>query len=65
LSKGRLVYVEGKVRTRKYDKEGQTRYATGVVAHKWRALDAKPKKQEMAEYPESASYDYADNDIPF
>lgn len=65
LCKGRLVYVEGKVRTRKYDKDGQTRYATGVVAHKWRALDAKPKKQEMAEYPDSASFEYAENDIPF
>ncbi|BBO88004.1 single-stranded DNA-binding protein [Desulfosarcina ovata] len=65
LSKGRLVYVEGKVRTRKYDKDGQTRHATGVVAHRWRALDARPKKQESGEYHESASYDYADDDIPF
>lgn len=65
LSKGRLVYVEGKVRTRTYDKDGQTRHATGVVAHRWRALDARPKKQESDEYHESAPYDYVDDDIPF
>jgi single-strand DNA-binding protein len=65
LSKGRLVFVEGKVRTRKYDKDGQTRHATGVVAHRWRALDARPKKQESGEYHESAPNDYVDDDIPF
>ncbi len=65
LSKGRLVFVEGKVRTRKYDKDGQTRHTTGVIAHKWRALDSKPKKQESSEYHESAFYGYADDDIPF
>ena len=65
LSKGRLVYVEGKVRTRKYDKDGQTRHATGVVAHRWRALDAKPKKQESDQYHASEPYDYVDDDIPF
>jgi single-strand DNA-binding protein len=65
LSKGRLVYVEGRVRTRKYDKDGQTRYATGVVAHKWQALDAKKKTQEMALGSDSVSLDYPDTDIPF
>jgi single-strand DNA-binding protein len=65
LSKGRLVLVDGKVRTRKYDKNGQSRYATGVVAHRWRALDARPKRQESEEYHESAPYDHADDDIPF
>jgi single-strand DNA-binding protein len=65
LSKGRLVFVEGRVRTRKYDKDGQTRYATGIVAHRWRALDAKPKRQESDRYHESTPYDYVDDDIPF
>jgi len=32
LSKGRSVYVEGKLQTRTYDKEGQKHYATDVVA---------------------------------
>ncbi len=65
LSKGRMVYVEGKIRTRKYDKDGQTRYATGIIANRWRALDANPRKQEAKEYHDSAPHDYADSDIPF
>jgi single-strand DNA-binding protein len=32
LSKGRSVYIEGKLQTRSYDKEGQKHYATDVVA---------------------------------
>jgi single-strand DNA-binding protein len=32
LSKGRSVYVEGRLQTRSYDKDGQKHYATDVVA---------------------------------
>jgi single-strand DNA-binding protein len=32
LAKGRSVYVEGKLQTRTYDKEGQKHYATDIVA---------------------------------
>lgn len=32
LSKGRSVYVEGRLQTRSYEKDGQKRYATDIVA---------------------------------
>ena len=32
LSKGRSVYIEGRLQTRTYDKDGQKHYATDVVA---------------------------------
>ena len=32
LSKGRQVYVEGRLQTRSYEKEGQTHYMTEIVA---------------------------------
>jgi single-strand DNA-binding protein len=32
LSKGRSVYIEGKLQTRSYEKEGQKHWATDVVA---------------------------------
>ena len=32
LSKGRSVYIEGRLQTRSYDKDGQKHYATDVVA---------------------------------
>lgn len=42
LSKGRLVYVEGRLRTRSWDgQDGQKRYRTEVVAETVRFLDSK------------------------
>jgi single-strand DNA-binding protein len=32
LAKGREVYVEGRLQTRSYDKEGQKHYVTDIVA---------------------------------
>lgn len=34
LAKGRSVYIEGKLQTRSYEKDGQKHYATDVVAEK-------------------------------
>jgi single-strand DNA-binding protein len=40
LTKGKLVYVEGKIRTRKYqDKDGRDRYITEIVADKVKFLE--------------------------
>lgn len=42
LSKGRLVLVEGRLQTRKWqDQQGQDRYTTEIVAQQVRALDPK------------------------
>lgn len=50
LNKGRLVYIEGKLRTRNYeDKEGIRRYATEIVADSFNILgrrsDFEPQNQ--------------------
>lgn len=34
LAKGRSVYIEGRLQTRSYDKDGQKHYATDVVAER-------------------------------
>lgn len=34
LAKGRQVYIEGKLQTRSYDKDGEKRYVTEVIADK-------------------------------
>ena len=41
LHKGRLVFVEGQLRTDRYDHEGVTRYFTRVVATQMQMLDRK------------------------
>ena len=47
LTKGRLVYIEGRLRTDKYEHEGQTRYFTNVVARVMEILDRKPEEMEV------------------
>jgi single-strand DNA-binding protein len=48
LAKGRLVYLEGRLRTDRYvDEKGETRYYTQVVARQMQMLDRKPDEQEV------------------
>ena len=56
LGKGRLVYVEGALRTTRYDHEGETRYFTKVVVQRMLMLDSakeEPAVLEIAETPET------------
>jgi len=46
LSKGSLVYIEGRLKTDQYEKGGETRYITKVVAHQMQMLDRKPTEEE-------------------
>jgi single-strand DNA-binding protein len=79
LRKGSKVYVEGKLRTRKWqDKDGQDRYTTEIQADEMTLLDrptgepgaaptaARPAAQPMAAAPQSmaAPADEVD-DLPF
>lgn len=58
LHKGSLVYVEGRLKTDRYeDKDGETKYFTKVVALTMQMLDKKPEEEpvstveeEQAEY---------------
>lgn len=61
LKKGGLVYVEGRLETKKYtDKNGIERYVTGVVADKLEMLGGKPSGQNQSDAPTDD-----DSDIPF
>jgi single-strand DNA-binding protein len=47
LTKGRLVYVEGKLETRKWtDKDGNERYTTEIKGNSIQALDKAPEAKE-------------------
>ncbi len=57
LHKGSLVYVEGRLKTDKYEDKGETKYFTKVVALQMQMLDKKPSEEplvtveeEQAEY---------------
>jgi len=50
LKKGSQVYIEGKLRTRKYtDKEGIERYATDIIADTMQMLGSRPGQGEPVE----------------
>jgi single-strand DNA-binding protein len=42
LAKGRQVYVEGRLRTHSYEKDGDRRYVTEIVAQRVQFLGPKP-----------------------
>src|SRR5688572_11751661 len=49
LTKGRLVYVEGRLRTRSWEQNGQKQYRTEVVASDMLLLDGKAGSSESGE----------------
>jgi single-strand DNA-binding protein len=64
LRKGSLVYIEGKLQTRKWqDKEGKDRYTTEVVAGQMQMLGGKPQGERTT--PEPAKAEEFDDNIPF
>ena len=80
LKKGRQVYVEGALRTRKWqDKEGQERYTTEIVANEMKMLgsregmsDAPPRESggagnrpAPAAAPAASNFNDFEDDIPF
>ncbi|MEZ0396874.1 MAG: single-stranded DNA-binding protein [Anaerolineales bacterium] len=49
LHKGSLVYLEGRLKTDRYeDKDGETKYFTKVVALTMQMLDKKPEEEPVA-----------------
>ncbi len=76
LAKGKQVYVEGKLQTRTWEKDGQTHYATEIVADKMQMLSGREEGGGKARpagnsnvpdrgYPEPPLADIREDDIPF
>ncbi len=49
LSKGRLIFLEGRLNTDRYEKEGETKYFTKVIARQMQMLDYQPQIEEESE----------------
>lgn len=78
LHKGDMVYIEGKLRSRSWEKEGVTRYITEVVADNMTMLSTKPGSYNSGELNSGsaaqdrnqqesfrASVDSSTDDLPF
>jgi single-strand DNA-binding protein len=61
LSKGRQVYIDGKLQTRQWEKDGVTRYTTEIVAKYMKMLGRREDLPTAAdEFPQTDG-----EDIPF
>lgn len=66
LKKGSSIYVEGKIRTRKWeDKDGVTRYSTEILADSMTMLGAKQSSQESQSVTNVESANDSLDDLPF
>ena len=73
LSKGRQVYVEGKIQTRSWEKDGITRYTTEIVASDVQFLGGRDSAREGTPPedtsdlvgPDPSIPDKGEDDIPF
>ena len=54
LKKGSLVYIEGRLKTDKYEDKGETKYYTKVVALGLQFLDKKEKEEPVLTVEEEA-----------
>lgn len=58
LSKGSQVYIEGRLQTRNYEKDGQTHYTTEIVVSDFTFLGGRGDNQGN-DYPSSGGYQKA------
>jgi len=63
LGKGDRVYIEGSLRTRKWQaQDGSDRYTTEIVASEMQMLDSRGNAQQPVQQPGPQDFD---DDIPF
>lgn len=68
LKKGSQVYIEGKLRTDEYEKDGIKRYSTSIIADTMQMLGGRPQGQSQPRQGNKAPApvdDFEDSDIPF
>jgi len=67
LTKGRQVYVEGRLQTRSWEKDGETRYTTEIIATDMKMLGSKPAAHtDHADHADQSPplESYPDGEIP-
>lgn len=68
VTKGRQIYVQGRLQTRSWeDQNGNKKYTTEIVAKEILLLGSKPDTQDLAEsiFESDARYDGPDGETPF
>lgn len=72
LKKGSQIYIQGELRTRTYEKDGQTHYVTEIIVDQMQMLGSKngggsqhPQQRPATTQPSDEGAPFVDDDIPF
>lgn len=65
LKKGSRVYIEGRLRTRKWEKDGKTQYVTEILADSLQLIDKRNDDSNQAQAPQPQQEQSYQEDIPF
>lgn len=78
VRKGSSLYIQGKIRTRSYEKDGQTRYVTEIECESMQMLDRRAEFQQSQSqgisqypvqggtlFPQTQEQKKGDDDLPF
>lgn len=72
LGKGSMIYVEGRLQTREYEKDGIKRYATEIVGERMQMLSSRGERRGDTGQPSGSTGGgphepppFQDDDIPF
>ena len=64
LSKGRQIYIEGRLQTSNYEKEGQTHYTTDIIVREFQFLGNRQDNQGGGNYQSGGGGDINSNQTP-
>ena len=64
FEKGSRIFIEGKLETRQWEKDGQKHYTTEIKVDKWDFVDS-AKKQETNKPQQSEPVQDDDSELPF
>ena len=68
VGKGSKLYIEGKIVTNSWEKDGEKRYSTEIIASSMQFLDSKPQSAPQPQHKPAQPdnpFDDFDDDIPF
>ena len=65
LKKGSRVYIEGRIKTRSYQVDGQDRYTTEIIVDNFQMLDSRNQDGAANSGDSSSNNDFDDADVPF
>lgn len=65
LQKGREVFVEGKLQTEKYEKDGKTQYSTSIIANTVQFLGKVEQAKTDGDFDFGSEPSFNNSEIPF